>query len=92
MSNSSKLLTMIPILFSLLFVGLDATVGLQVDQSHVEIIEIALGGTIVAGTANAGYKRYIQSKTNQNDNSIESILRKHLDEYLKKNPLPTPKP
>lgn len=64
MSNTSKLLTVLPIIFGLLFVGVDFVFGDQftIEATHIQLIEFAIGSTVIGGTANAGYKRFIDYK------------------------------
>jgi len=67
MSQTSKLLTIVPIIFGLLFVGVDFVFGdtYTIEPSHVQLIEFAIGSTVIGGTANAGYKRFTQYKQSQ---------------------------
>ena len=66
MGNYSKLITALPVIFGLLLVGFDYLVDDEtfvIRESHIELVEVAIGGTILGGTANAGFKRYTQYKT-----------------------------
>ena len=62
MSNYSKILTALPILVGLLFVGLDYAVGFEINESQVRLIEYIIGGTILGGVSNAGFKKFTDYK------------------------------
>jgi len=65
MGNTSKMLTVLPVIFGLLFVGVDFVFGdtFTIEQTHVQLIEFLIGSTVLGGTANAGYKRFVNYKT-----------------------------
>ena len=64
LSDTSKFLTILPIIFGLIFVGIDFALGDQftLEQTHIQLIEFAIGSTVIGGTANAGFKRFVKYK------------------------------
>ena len=65
MGDFSKLITAAPIVIGLLLVGIDyidVEDQYEITQSHIDMFEWIIGGTIFGGVANAGFKRYTQYK------------------------------
>ncbi len=64
--NYSKLLTLAPIIAGLLMIALDYLAEFTITESQVQLIEFMIGGTIIGGVANSGYKRFIAYKEKNN--------------------------
>lgn len=61
----SKIITLAPIVWALLFLTVDFVFDeFTITESQVSLIEFLLASTILGGTANAGYKRFIKYKEN----------------------------
>ncbi len=64
MSQFSKIITALPIVFGLLFLSVDYLFDdFAITEEMVKLFEFMIGGTIFGGVANAGFKRYTAYKT-----------------------------
>ena len=61
-------------IFGVLFVGADVMFSFEVEQFHIDIIEMMIGSTVIAGTANAGFKRYVKSKGDGSLNNLKTLI------------------
>lgn len=60
--NYSKAITLAPILIGLLMIGLDYLADFTITAEQVQLIEFIIGGTIIGGVANGGFKKYVAYK------------------------------
>lgn len=65
MTQYSKILTLAPILIGLIMIALDYLAEFQMTQSQVQLIEFIVGGTILGGVTNGGFKKYMAFKEKQ---------------------------
>ncbi|MCA9828542.1 MAG: hypothetical protein KC444_09205 [Nitrosopumilus sp.] len=63
MSDFSKILTALPIVVGLIFLGLDFVTGFEITESQVQLVEFLVGSTVLGGVTNAGFKRYTEFKS-----------------------------
>ena len=65
MSQFSKILTVAPLLWGMLFLTIDFLTEFVITESQIMLIEFMIGSTVIGGTANAGFKRYVKYKNKQ---------------------------
>lgn len=56
---------MLPLLIGALLIGVEYFTGFIVTDSQIQLVEFMIGSTVIGGTANAGFKRYIKFRENQ---------------------------
>ncbi len=65
MISYSKIITALPLLIGALLIGVEYFSGFIVTDSQIQLVEFMIGGTIIGGVANKGFKRYIDFKETQ---------------------------
>ena len=59
-------------IFSFIFIGADVVFDFVVQEYHVQMIELIIDDTMIGGVTNAGFKRYVNTKSQNNCLIIET--------------------
>jgi len=64
----SKIITAIPLLIGALLILVEYATDFTVTESQIQLVEFMIGGTILGGVANSGFKKFKDYKEKQNGN------------------------
>jgi len=65
-ANYSKIITALPLLIGALLIGVEYFTEFVVTESQIQLVEFMIGGTIIGGVANSGFKKFKEYKEKQN--------------------------
>ncbi len=62
MISYSKIITILPLLIGALLILVEYATEFTVTESQIQLVEFMIGGTIIGGVANKGFKRFVDYK------------------------------
>jgi len=62
----SKIITALPLLIGALLIGVEYFTDFVVTESQIQLVEFMIGGTIIGGVANSGFKKFKEYKEKTN--------------------------
>jgi len=65
-ADYSRIITSIPLLIGALLIGVEYFTDFVVTESQIQLVEFMIGGTIIGGVANSGFKKFKEYKEKQN--------------------------